>query len=34
MARRPAAGMLGARAVGALLLIVAVLTATRGWQQL
>lgn len=34
MARRPAAGMLGARGVGALLLVVAVLTGARGWQHL
>ena len=34
MGRRPAAGMLGARAVGALLLVVAVLTGAKGWQHL
>lgn len=34
MGRRPAAGMLGARAVGALLLGVAVLTGVEGWQHL
>lgn len=34
LGRRPAAGMVGARAVGALLLIVAVLTGIGGWQHL
>lgn len=34
MGRRPAAGMLGARAVGALLLVVAVLTGIQGWRHL
>lgn len=34
MERRPAAGTLGARAVGALLLGVAVLTGVEGWQHL
>jgi threonine/homoserine/homoserine lactone efflux protein len=34
LGRRPAAGMLGARAVGALLLVVAVVTGVQGWRHL
>lgn len=34
LGRRPAAGMLGARAVGALLLVVAVATGIQGWRHL
>lgn len=34
LGRRPEAGMLGARAVGALLLVVAVATGIQGWRHL
>jgi threonine/homoserine/homoserine lactone efflux protein len=34
LGRRPAAGVHGARAVGALLLVVAVLTGVQGWRHL